>query len=198
MRGLRAPSGNIQTIPSWVLLFTLLKDRTASRGCCTWVRATTNISTGWGMNRARAALWGGLGVAGGWEAGCDPAMCTHSPERKLYPGLHQKAERKRMGKRKIPGWPATGVGWCAKAWGNKHYWDRSVCSLRYQLQRGMHNTIVLHSLANAQLVSKQQSTAPANSPQSIYTGHNVESPFGLFRVAAPQLLVPACWQGMKH
>ena len=28
--------------------------------------------------------------AGGWEAGDEPAVCSHSPESQPYPGLHQK------------------------------------------------------------------------------------------------------------
>jgi len=32
----------------------------------------------------------GPGSIGGWEAGHDPAMCSHSPESQSYPGLHQK------------------------------------------------------------------------------------------------------------
>ena len=27
---------------------------------------------------------------GGWQAGYEPAMCPHSPESQLYPGLHPK------------------------------------------------------------------------------------------------------------
>ena len=28
--------------------------------------------------------------SGGWEAGHEPARCSHSPESQLYPRLHQK------------------------------------------------------------------------------------------------------------
>jgi len=30
------------------------------------------------------------GTTGGWEAGHEPAMCPHSPESQMCPGLHQK------------------------------------------------------------------------------------------------------------
>ncbi|CAN0115599.1 unnamed protein product, partial [Bubo scandiacus] len=32
----------------------------------------------------------GLGGIGGWKTDYEPAMCTHSPESQLYPGLHQE------------------------------------------------------------------------------------------------------------
>lgn len=31
-----------------------------------------------------------LGKTSGWKTGNEPAMCTHCPESKPYPGLHQK------------------------------------------------------------------------------------------------------------
>ena len=31
-----------------------------------------------------------LGGTGGWEAGHEPAICTHSPENQSYPGVHQR------------------------------------------------------------------------------------------------------------
>ena len=76
---------------------------------CTWVKATLTTNTSWGMKGLSVALlkksWG----TSGWEAEYELAMCTHSPESQLYPGLHQKCVLKV--KRDDPA-----LCWCGLTW----------------------------------------------------------------------------------
>jgi len=56
------------------------------------------------MKGLSTALQKKPGGTGGWEAGHEPAMCPHSPNSQLYPGLCQKnrgqqVELKNLGNR---------------------------------------------------------------------------------------------------
>lgn len=71
------------------LMWTSWSSTRPSARSYTWFGAIPNTNTGrvdWGQP------WGEwFGGACGWEAGHNPAMCSHSPESWLYPGLHPKA-----------------------------------------------------------------------------------------------------------
>jgi len=63
---------------------------------CTRVKATPITHRSWGMKGLSAALlkktWGYRWM----EAGHDPAVCPHSPDSQLYPGLHQKKSNQQV------------------------------------------------------------------------------------------------------
>ena len=57
---------------------------------CTWLwQQLLWVQAGRYKDRAQS-WWKELGDTGLWQAGHEPAMCPHSPESHLYPGMHQK------------------------------------------------------------------------------------------------------------
>ena len=110
--GVMIPWPTEQTTLSWVVQLTCLRFKMSlkrdldklqklavwtsrgstrpSAGSCIWVEATPSINTGWGWRDWEQPCWERLGGTGGWKAGHEPPMCTHSPEGQPYPGLHQE------------------------------------------------------------------------------------------------------------
>lgn len=96
-KGLSALSASLQVTPSWVVLFTHLKDgmpaRRINKTKCKVLHlhwGNSHVNTSWGMKGSRAVCWQGFGSAGGQEAGHDPPMCTQ-PRRSVVSWAASKA-----------------------------------------------------------------------------------------------------------